>query len=124
MTQGALVTAIDGPEISLSAPYLSNIERGYSQPSTGLLKALARVLRADYNELAVLAEYQDKPDPDAWIPPRDLAPIFQRYQGLFSRDQLEEGERILRSVFLRGVKTKDEAEDQTQSEAREDHPDP
>lgn len=122
MTQEALVAAIDGPGNSLSAPYLSNIERGYSQPSTGLLKALARVLKADYNDLAVLAEYQDQPDPDAWIPPRDLAPIFQRYQGLFSRDQLEEGERILRSVFFRGEKSEDEADDQAHGEGGKDEP--
>lgn len=44
--------------VGISPGYLANLESGYTRPSTEVLKDLARVLGADYNELSLLAEYQ------------------------------------------------------------------
>ncbi len=46
-----------GRDIGISASYVGHIENGMRRPDTPVLQELARVLRLDYDELAILAHY-------------------------------------------------------------------
>ena len=50
--------------VGVSATYLSKLERGWSRPSAGLLRALAGALATGYGPLAVAAGYADGPAMD------------------------------------------------------------
>lgn len=89
---------------NVSVGYIGHIEVGKRRPTPEVLRAIARALDADYNELAMLAGYADTVlTGEGWVPvdvPAQKAPIVRKVAAL-PQDFLEEIYRLFSIASLR-----------------------
>lgn len=66
-------------QVGISHGYPPLIESGQNRPDAAILRRIASILRADYNELAVLAGFLPESEGDVEMKlPREVAPIARR----------------------------------------------
>lgn len=89
---------------NVSVGYIGHIEVGKRRPTPEVLRAIARALDADFNELAMLAGYADTaPTGEGWVPvdvPAQKAPIVRKVAAL-PQEFLEEVYRLFSIASLR-----------------------
>ena len=76
--------------IGISPGSLPNLESGYYRVDTDVLKKIASLFKADYNELAELAGYYDPPEGEPWVAPKDKEPWLK----MLARESVEELQRL------------------------------
>lgn len=111
----------------ISEGYVPQLETGKSRPDVPVLRRIATVLEADYEELAALAGYIDAPSGEIVVYAEPAKARALRRLSHWSADQLLALERMARIAFLEGMPPAGEpgrraAEERSQYDAH-DEPD-
>lgn len=88
--------------IGYSMSYVSALELGRNQPSTGYLDRFVAGIGGDYTELAELAGLVRPRDDAAWTPPHDKAPLVKEIAG-YPLDMVQLAADFLRTM-ARGMR--------------------